>query len=197
MFLNRHETGSFPFFLDQWLSAMGLAPHLGVDVMMDHAVIAANREAYGVAWPSLSFADARLIVSIGADFLDAWGASVPQLVSAVELPSAVALNSIGINISRAIGPAIAGVLVAAVGPWLVFTLDALSCVGIIAVLASWRREPRKTSLPAERFVSAARAMQQDGWWWRKPGMTNGSIKRQILKEMIAHRLSAMRDHWKS
>jgi MFS family permease len=86
----------------------------------------------------------------------AWAAIVPELVSADELPSAVALNSIGINISRAIGPAIAGVLVAAVGPWLVFALDALSCVGIIAVLASWRREPRKTSLPAERFVSAIR-----------------------------------------
>ena len=84
VFLNRHETGSFPFFLDQWLSAMGLAPHLGVDVMMDHAVIAANREAYGVAWPSLSFADARLIVSIGADFLDAWGASVPQQLDFAE-----------------------------------------------------------------------------------------------------------------
>ena len=86
----------------------------------------------------------------------AWAAIVPELVSADELPSAVALNSIGINISRAIGPAIAGVLVAAVGPWLVFALDALSCVGIIAVLASWRREPRKSSLPAERFVSAIR-----------------------------------------
>ncbi len=84
VFLNRHETGSFPFFLDQWLSAMGLAPHLAVDPLMDHAVIAANREAYGVAWPSLSFADARLIVSIGADFLDAWGASVPQQLDFAE-----------------------------------------------------------------------------------------------------------------
>src|SRR5688572_28987877 len=84
VFLNRHETGSFPFFLDQWLSGMGLASHLAVDSMMDHAAIAANREAYGVAWPSLSFADARLIVSIGADFLDAWGASVPQQLDFAE-----------------------------------------------------------------------------------------------------------------
>ena len=76
VFLNRHETGSFPFFLDQWLSQMGLPPHLAVDPILDHAVIAANREAYGVAWPSLSFADARLIVSFDADFLDSWGATV-------------------------------------------------------------------------------------------------------------------------
>src|SRR5688572_10038550 len=84
VFLNRHETGSFSFFLDQWLTGMGLAPHLAIDPVMDHAVIAANREAYGVAWPSLSFTDARLIVSIGADFLDAWGASVPQQLDFAE-----------------------------------------------------------------------------------------------------------------
>ena len=45
---------------------------------------------------------------------------------------------------------------------------------------------------AERFVDAARAMQQDGWWWHDPAATNTSIKRRILEEMIAHRLSAKR-----
>jgi len=88
--------------------------------------------------------------------MPAWSAIVPELVPADELPSAIALNSIGINISRAIGPAIAGVLVAVVGPWLVFALDALSCIGVLAVLLRWRREPRKSSLPAERFLSAIR-----------------------------------------
>jgi MFS family permease len=88
--------------------------------------------------------------------MPAWSAIVPELVPADELPSAIALNSIGINISRAIGPAIAGVLVAAVGPWLVFALDASSCLGVLAVLLRWRREPRKSSLPAERFFSAIR-----------------------------------------
>src|SRR5207245_3924032 len=59
-----------------------------------------------------------------------------------------------INVSRAIGPAIAGVLVAAVGAWLVFILNALSYVGILAVLLRWRRERRKSTLPAERFLSS-------------------------------------------
>src|SRR5204863_312270 len=58
--------------------------------------------------------------------------------------------------SRAIGPAIAGVLVASVGVWLVFALNALSCVGILAILLRWRREHHKSSLPAERFLSAIR-----------------------------------------
>jgi len=88
--------------------------------------------------------------------LPTWAAIVPELVPAPEMPSAVALNSIAINVSRAIGPAIAGVLVAAVGAWLVFALNALSYIGILAVLVHWRREHRKSALPAERFLSAIR-----------------------------------------
>jgi predicted MFS family arabinose efflux permease len=88
--------------------------------------------------------------------MPAWSAIVPELVPREELQSAVALNSIAINVSRAIGPAIAGVLVASVGPWLVFALNALSCIGILVLLAQWQRAPRKSSLPAERFVSAVR-----------------------------------------
>jgi molybdopterin-containing oxidoreductase family iron-sulfur binding subunit len=78
VFLNQHESGSFPTFLDQWLAAFGMRPHLSVDLDADHAALEANRRAYGVAWPRLNFADAKLIVSIGADFLEGWGASVPQ-----------------------------------------------------------------------------------------------------------------------
>src|SRR6185369_7259662 len=70
--------------------------------------------------------------------MPAWAAIVPDLVRPDELQSAVALNGIAINVSRAIGPAIAGVLVAVVGPWLVFMLNALSYIGIIAVLVRWR-----------------------------------------------------------
>ena len=48
---------------------------------------------------------------------------------------------------------------------------------------------------ADRFVAAAKAMQQDGWWWCDPATTNKSIKRRILKEMIAHRLAARHRSW--
>src|SRR5258708_30926048 len=105
-------------------------------------------------WSLLAF---RFAVGVGtALMMPAWSAIVPELVPAEELPAAVALNSIGINISRAIGPAIAGVLIASVGPWLVFALDALSSIGVLVVLARWRRASRATAPPAERFLSALR-----------------------------------------
>ena len=78
VFLNQHETGSFPAFLDAWLAGFGMKPHLSVDFESDSAAVEANRTAYGVAWPRLSFKDAKIIVSFGADFLDGWGLSVPQ-----------------------------------------------------------------------------------------------------------------------
>ncbi len=84
LFINRHETGSFPAFLDEWLAAFGMPPHLGLDPVVDHGVIAANKESFGVAWPSLDFGAARLIVSVGADFLDTWGATVPHQLDFAE-----------------------------------------------------------------------------------------------------------------
>ncbi len=92
----------------------------------------------------------------GALLLPAWASIVPDLVPPEDLSSAIALNSVAINGARAVGPAIAGVLVAAVGPWLVFMLNALSYVGILVVLLRWRRDHEKSTLPAERFLSAIR-----------------------------------------
>ncbi|HEX6058758.1 MAG TPA: 4Fe-4S dicluster domain-containing protein [Gemmatimonadaceae bacterium] len=78
VFINQHETGSFPAFLDEWLAAYGIGPHLGYEALGQQAVARAHREAYGVAWPRLRFDRARLVVSFGADFLEDWGVSVPQ-----------------------------------------------------------------------------------------------------------------------
>jgi len=106
------------------------------------------------AWMLLGFV---FVLGVGnAVMLPAWSAIVPELVPHDEMPSAVALNSVAINAARAVGPAIAGVLVAAVGVWLVFVLNALSYIGILAVLLRWRREHHKSTLPAERFLTAIR-----------------------------------------
>jgi MFS family permease len=87
----------------------------------------------------------------------AWQATTPDLVPPRELTEAVALNGIATNIARAIGPAIGGILVAAVGSGGVFLINAVSFVAVVTVLWRWRKEPRESVMPAERVAGAMRA----------------------------------------
>lgn len=87
----------------------------------------------------------------------AWQAIQPELVPREQIPSAAALGSMSVNIGRAVGPAVAGVLVAASGPTLVFALNAVSFVGIVLALLVWRRPPADRSLPSERPLAALQA----------------------------------------
>jgi predicted MFS family arabinose efflux permease len=96
------------------------------------------------------------IVTVGSAMtFPAWQAVVPQLVSKSELSPAVAANSVGINVSRAVGPALGGLLIGALGIAVPFWLDAFSNAGVIAALLWWR-PPRKrvTDLPPEAFGNA-------------------------------------------
>ncbi|WP_328396999.1 MFS transporter [Nocardia sp. NBC_00416] len=87
----------------------------------------------------------------------AWQAIQPELVPRDQIPSAAVLGSMNMNIGRAVGPAIAGVLVAVSGPALVFTLNAFSFAAIVAALLFWRREPVEKKLPSERPLAALQA----------------------------------------
>lgn len=99
------------------------------------------------------------LLGTGAAFLaPAWQAIVPRLVPREELASAVALNSMGINVSRAIGPALAGALIVGLGLWSPFALNAATFVVIIAALLWWRPDPGPARrLPPERVGAAIRA----------------------------------------
>ena len=101
-----------------------------------------------------------LAMGVGtALMMPAWSALTPELVGKADLPAAIALSSVGVNVARALGPAIAGVLVSMSGPWATFALNSLSFFAVIAVLLLWRREVAPTVLPAERLWGAIRA----GW----------------------------------
>jgi MFS family permease len=89
--------------------------------------------------------------------LPAWQAVIPELVPRAQLPSASALGAISMNVARAVGPAIAGVLIAQTGPALVFALNALSFVVFAAVLLRWRRPTRDGGGAPERFTAAVLA----------------------------------------
>ncbi|MBV8754041.1 MAG: MFS transporter [Hyphomicrobiales bacterium] len=87
----------------------------------------------------------------------AWQSIVPQLVPKENLRPAVAANSVGVNISRAVGPAVGGVITAALTIAVPFWLDAFSNLGVIGALLWWRSPSRSSRrLPAERFGSAIR-----------------------------------------
>jgi MFS family permease len=87
----------------------------------------------------------------------AWQAIMPELVPRSELPAAVSLNSVAFNIARAVGPALGGLVVAAVGSWAVFLLNSLSFIGVIIVIYRWRPAPVESVSPTERIIGAMRA----------------------------------------
>jgi glutamate-1-semialdehyde 2,1-aminomutase len=71
---------------------------------------------------------------------------------------------------------------------------ALSWIGTGRLIFSLNYSQEDFDEVAWRFVNAVRAMNRDGWFWCAPAATNKTVKRGILKEMIAHRLAALRDH---
>lgn len=96
-------------------------------------------------WLLLAF---TFLLGAGAAFVaPAWQAIVPSLVPREALQPAIALNSMGVNISRAIGPALAGALIAGIGLFAPFALNALSFIGIIGALLLWK----PTARPARRL----------------------------------------------
>jgi glutamate-1-semialdehyde 2,1-aminomutase len=65
---------------------------------------------------------------------------------------------------------------------------ALSWIGTGRLIFSLNYTDADFAAVADRFVAAAKAMRDDGWWWHNPALTNKTIKRSILKEMIVQRL---------
>jgi MFS family permease len=93
----------------------------------------------------------------GALTAPAWQAIVPQLVPRQVLPPAVAANSVGFNVSRAVGPALGGVIISKLGIAAPFWLNAISNLGIVGALLWWHPPHERTGrLPVERFGSAIR-----------------------------------------
>ncbi len=106
-------------------------------------------------WLLLAFTFA---LGIGSAFnAPAWQAVIPEIVSKRRMPAAVALESAGFNLARAVGPAAGGLVVAWIGPGANFMLNAASFLATIVVLYRWRRVRHTSHLPAERLLSATRA----------------------------------------
>jgi len=88
-------------------------------------------------WVLLGFTFA---LGLGAVMNDpAWQAITPELVPNEQHAAAVALNSAGFNVARAIGPPLGGMVIAVAGSGTAFLLNALSFFGVIIVLYRWQR----------------------------------------------------------
>ena len=85
-----------------------------------------------------------------------WQAVQPELVERSEIPQAAALNGVSMNMARAVGPAIGGVVVAITSAGVVFIANALSFLGVMGVLLRWKRKPHESALGAEHVSGAIR-----------------------------------------
>jgi MFS family permease len=110
---------------------------------------------FGWATPANLLVFTFLIGAAGAMTVPAWQAVVTYLVPKDDLPPAIAANSVGVNISRAIGPALGGLIISGWGIVAPFWINAASNLGIVGSLLWWRPRARAgTLLPAERFGRA-------------------------------------------
>jgi MFS family permease len=123
--------------------------------LMAATAVALTVLAFGHAltpWSLLAF---TFLLGCGsALYGPAWQASVGEQVPPAHLPAAVSLNAISFNIARTVGPALGGAIVASSGPPTAFLLNAMSYVGLIVVLARWRRPRVPPSLPPESMGAA-------------------------------------------
>jgi MFS family permease len=122
-------------------------------------------------WVLLLF---TFLLGLGAVMNDpAWQAITPELVPAEQHASAVALNSAGFNVARAVGPALGGLVVAAVGCGSTFLLNAFSFLGVIVFLYRWKR-PVEAPPKAQRVWSA----MSDGFRYvRESGLAKSVLLR--------------------
>jgi len=125
--------------------------------------------------PGLLLAFTFAIGTGAALMAPAWQAVVPSLVPRENLQPAIALNSMGINIARAIGPAFAGFLISAVALSAPFVVNAVSHLVIIAALLLWKPDTStKSTLPPEPIFGAMAT-------GLRHASRNGALKATLLR----------------
>jgi MFS family permease len=136
-------------------------------------------------WVLLLF---TFLLGLGAVMNDpAWQAITPELVPRKQHASAVALNSAGFNVARAVGPALGGLVVAAVGCGTTFLLNAISFFGVILFLYRWKR-PVETHPNPQRVWSAI----ADGFTYvRESGLAKSVLLRTGTFSLAAVALLAL------
>jgi MFS family permease len=152
MFLLTVPAGAITDIVDPRRLLIGVQLYVAIIAIGFAAAIALNWQD-----PKLLLGTTFLLGVGGALAAPAWQLIAPMLVSSDELDNAIAINNTGYNVSRAIGPLLGGLSIAAFGIGFPFWFNGLSYFAIVAVLIWWRT-PGKVpeTLPAERVLSAMR-----------------------------------------
>src|SRR5262249_34513545 len=122
--------------------------------MVGVATVLAIATIAGVMSPWLLLALTFALSAGDAIETPTWRAVLPELVGKADLAAASALNGIEFNFARAVGPALAGALIAAVGVGAAFVVNIVSFAGVIVVIARWKRPARARLAPVETVGSA-------------------------------------------
>jgi len=122
--------------------------------MIGTAVVLAILTVVGLMSPWLLLVLTFAISAGDAFEAPSWRAILPELVNKEDLASASALDGIEFNLARAVGPALAGALIAVAGVGTAFTVNAISFVGVVLVIARWKRPPHKRVVPVETIRGA-------------------------------------------
>ena len=122
--------------------------------MMGVALILAILTMVGLTSPWLLLALTFALSAGDAFETPTWRAVLPELVSKDDLAAASALNGIEFNLARAVGPALAGMVIAVAGVSTAFIANVVSFFGVIVVVARWKRPIRKQTAPPETLTGA-------------------------------------------
>jgi MFS family permease len=156
--------GSLPFFFLSLLAGAFADTRDRRSIMLVSQVLALMASAAlavvvlaGRITPALLLGFTFLIGCGSAMFAPAWQASIGDQVPRAEIPPAVMANAVGFNLARSLGPAIGGVIVAALSAAAAFIINAVSYLGILATLLWWRPARVRSELPPEPLGSAIAA----------------------------------------
>ncbi|MBB5960695.1 MFS family permease [Saccharothrix tamanrassetensis] len=128
----------------------------GQALMLTGAAALVLLTASGAATPTTLLAFIALMGVGQALSMPSFQAIQPELVSREEIPQAALLNGVNMNVGRAIGPALGGVLIATAGPEATFAFNTVSFLGVLLVLWRWRRPSDHRPLGTEHVVTAVR-----------------------------------------
>ncbi len=144
--------------------------------MMGVALILAILTIVGLTSPWLLLALTFALSAGDAFETPTWRAVLPELVSKDDLAAASALNGIEFNLARAVGPALAGMVIAVAGVSTAFIANVISFCGVIVVVARWKRPIRKHTAPPETLTGATVAAVR--YVLNSPAMNDGQLVNQ-------------------